>query len=148
MQKAHKQFETYLAKHEGRYTQQKRAIAEAIFNQQYHFEVDELAEQIRKSVGRFSRATVYRTIKLLLDAGLIQKIPTRDGRVYYEKKLDSDPITHFICNVCGKIEELKDTGLNDRLTAICDQKGFSGEYMSLHVYGQCSRCLSAATVGA
>jgi len=76
----------------------------------------------------------------LLEAGLIQKILTRDGKVYYERTPDHHQHDHLICSTCGKILEIKDEGIEQFLTAACDAIGFVPEYRSLHIYGQCRGC--------
>jgi Fur family ferric uptake transcriptional regulator len=133
-------FEQYMEKTGGRMTQQKIGIIEEIYKTRTHFEVESFIDKIRAKDKKFSRATVYRTIKQLLDAGLIQKIQTRDGKVYYERTPDLHPHDHLICNNCGKIFEIKDESVDLFLSKACDTLGFKPEYRSLHIYGQCSYC--------
>jgi Fur family ferric uptake transcriptional regulator len=141
MKTPHKVFEEYLSTHEGRYTIQKRAIVDEIFKIRTHFEVEDFIDRLRADNNRFSRATVYRTIKQLLDAGLLQKISTRDGKVYYEKSVPDKHHDHIICNSCGKILEIKEDYIERYLGEYCEKIGFVPEYRSLHIYGQCSKCL-------
>ncbi len=136
-------FEEYLGKTGGRVTQQKLSILEEIYKTRTHFEVEDFIDRIRAKDKKFSRATVYRTIKQLLDAGLIQKILTRDGKVYYERTPDHHPHDHLLCNVCGKIFEIKDEAVDTLLSQACAAIGFRPEYRSLHIYGQCQRCTTA-----
>jgi Fur family ferric uptake transcriptional regulator len=136
----HKVFEEYLKTHEGRYTAQKKAIVDAIFKVKHHFEVEIFIDTLRAKDNQFSRATVYRTIKQLLDAGLLQKIATRDGKVYYERSVPENHHDHLICNSCGKILEIKENIIETYLDEICAKIGFYPEYRSLHIYGQCEKC--------
>ncbi|NBV41867.1 transcriptional repressor [bacterium] len=140
MKNPHKVFEEYLATHDGRYTLQKRAILDEIFKIRTHFEVESFIDRLRSDNSKFSRATVYRTIKQLLDAGLLQKIATRDGKVYYEKSVPDKQHDHIICNTCGRILEIKEDYIERYLSEYCDRIGFVPEYRSLHIYGQCSKC--------
>jgi len=136
----HKLFETYLTKSQSRYTSQKRQIVDQIFKNRRHFEVEDFIEQLRNNEVSFSRATVYRTIKQLLEAGLIQKIPTQDGKVFYEGTRSKKQHDHLICNVCGKILEIKEDYVEKYLQQYCESVRFNAEYRSLHIYGQCSDC--------
>jgi len=133
-------FEAFLAKNESRYTIQKKEIATHIFNTTGHFEIEDFIDLFRKNTRRLSRATVYRTIKQLLDAGLLQKISTRDGKVYYENSAPENHHAHVICNHCGNIQEIKDPSLNQFVESYCRDMKFVVEYQSLHVYGKCDQC--------
>ncbi len=140
MSKYHHLFEVYLSEHEGRYTSQKRMIAEEIFKSEHHFEVENFIDDFRSKVKKLSRATVYRTIKQLLEAGLLQKVMTRDGKVFYERSIPDQQHDHLICNGCGKILEIKDTHIQTYLDAICEKMNFRPGYRSLHIYGVCGAC--------
>ncbi len=141
MKNPHKLFEDYLETKDSRYTTQKRAIVEEIFQIKSHFEVEEFIDRLRADHNRFSRATVYRTIKQLLEAGLLQKISTRDGKVFYEKGVPDKHHDHIICNICGRILEIKEGFIDQYLSEYCEKIGFLPEYRSLHIYGQCNRCV-------
>ena len=137
-------FVNYLKDNEGRYTSQKEVIATEVYRTRTHFEVVNFIDKLRaKKDGKISRATVYRTIKQLLEAGLIQKISTQDGKVYYERTPDHQQHDHLICNVCGKIFEMLDEEVTQKLDAVCQAMGFSPEYRSLHIYGKCKKCQKA-----
>ncbi len=136
----HKIFEDHLADHAGRYTLQKRAIVDEIFKKHRYFEVEEFIDQLRAENNKFSRATVYRTIRQLLDAGLLQKISTRNGKVTYESNISTKPHDHIICNQCGKILEIKGEVIEKYLAEYCEKIGFHPEYRSLHIYGTCKSC--------
>ncbi|MGE4170443.1 MAG: Fur family transcriptional regulator [Candidatus Margulisiibacteriota bacterium] len=140
MKSPHKIFEEFLSTHEGRYTAQKRLIAEEIFKVKHHFEIDAFISRLYTENKKLSRATVYRTVKQLLDAGLLQKISTRDGKVYYERKIGNKEHDHLICNTCGKILEIKDDIIAAHLEELCKRIEFHPEYRSLHIYGQCQKC--------
>ncbi|MBT5856267.1 transcriptional repressor [bacterium] len=138
--KAHKVFEAYLKDNDSRYTTQKRAIVEKISKKKNHFEVDSFLAEMNKGNERFSRATVYRTLKQLLDAGLLQKITAKDGRVYYEQNFGESHHDHLICNNCGKIIEIKDDKIGAIFNNYCDTLNFDMEYRSVHIYGTCKQC--------
>ena len=109
-QKHHDIFAAYIATTEGRYTAQKRLIVDEIFKIKTHFEIENFIDSFRADPShKLSRATVYRTVKQLLDAGLLQKIATRDGRVFYERSVPDKHNDHLICNACGKIVEIKES---------------------------------------
>ena len=140
MSDPHQIFQDYLIKTEGRYTSQKKNICSEIFEMSSHFEVDQFLLNLDKKNLPYSRATVYRVIKQLLDAGLLQKITTLDGKVFYESNISEDHHDHLICNDCGTILEIKDKKLEKMLKGYCKNMDFSIEYRSLHIYGKCQSC--------
>jgi Fur family ferric uptake transcriptional regulator len=140
MKNPHVAFEQYLTSHNGRYTPQKQAILDAICKTRRHFEVEDFIDQFRAKNNKLSRATVYRTIKQLLDAGLLQKITTLDGKVYYERSTDDVQHDHLICKMCGSITEIQEPIIDQYLQKFCDAKAFTPEYRSLHIYGICKKC--------
>ena len=87
-----------------------------------------------------ARATVYRTVKQLLDANLIQKINAGNGRIFYEYNETLDQHDHMICNKCGKILEIKNKTIEDAIKKECKKLNFIPEYRSIHIYGICSDC--------
>ena len=138
----HDSFLKYLSQNEGRYTKTKRFIANEIFGLSDHFEVEIFIDHLRSKTKTISRATVYRTIKQLLSAGLLQKISTKDGKVYYEQSRPQREHAHAICNSCGKIFEMHDNNLRKNINKYCKNIGFTIEYQSIHIYGECEICSS------
>lgn len=144
---AHLDFEKYLTKEKSRYTDQKRAIAQAVFEHTDHFEIETFVSELNTQGHRFSRATFYRTIKQLLDAGLIQKILTRDGRVFYEQNTSKDHHAHIICNSCGKIFEIPEMAFEQPIQSYCETMSFTPKYHSIHIYAECfnAQCTHSAS---
>ena len=137
MKDPHVIFCEYLEKKGGRYTSSKRQIADEVFHLNEHFEIENFIDHLRAKYDRVARATVYRTIKQLLDASLLQKISTRDGKVFYEQSLPQNEHAHFICNECGKIYEIHEKGIQDIIQSYCQKNEFSVDYQSIHIYGKC-----------
>ena len=133
-------FETYLADSGHRYSNQKKIISSLIFEKETHFEVDAFILELRRLGYTLSRATIYRTIRQLLEANLIQKIVTKDGKTYYERNITATQHDHIICNQCGSILELQDPQIDQLVAAYCRKHNFKPDYRSLHVYGLCRKC--------
>lgn len=140
MSSLHEKFETFLIENQQRYTEQKKEIVSAILEKRDHFEIDEFISEEHVKGNRLARATVYRTVKQLLDANLIQKINAGNGRIYYEYNEELEHHDHMICNKCGKIIEIKNTAIENAILNECNKLGFTPEYRSLHIYGICSDC--------
>ena len=145
MSNLHTTFETYLKKENLRYTQQKKDIVQAILDQKDHFEIDAFISSEFNKGTQLSRATVYRTVKQLLDANLIQKINIGDGKICYEHNPKLEHHDHIICNGCGRIYEMKNITIQTEIEKECQHLDFTPEYRSFHIYGKCNNCNTTKT---
>ena len=133
----------YLAARGFRKTPERYAILDKIYTMNEHFDADSLFDLMAQSDYRVSRATIYNTIELLADAGLVRKHQFGSNPAQYERSYNSVNHHHLICTRCGKIKEVKDADL----LQVLENKKFSKFvpcYYSLYVYGLCSKCLQAA----
>ena len=98
-----------------RRTGQRDIIVEAAFSNDDHFTAEELFAKARRLDPKTSRATLYRTIALLVECKLLKEIDLgRDERVYDPNFLDSPDHNHLICVDCGKVLEFEDDRLDKR----------------------------------
>lgn len=145
MNDIHDKFETYLNGVGSRYTIQKRLIVKEIGKMKQHFEVDNFVGKMKRKDANCSRATIYRTIKQLLEAKMLQRIQTKDGKVYYEQNYHKEHHAHLICNTCGKIDEISEETISVWIRNYCKLKNFDAAYQSLHIYGTCTHCQKEET---
>lgn len=121
-----------------RATPQRNTIVATIFKSDEHFTADELWERIRKSNLKASRATVYRTISLLVEAGLLSEIDLGNDQKTYDPNFNDKPShNHLICIDCGKVLEFEDAHLellNDCLTR---RMGFRPKRQSIRIEANC-----------
>ena len=141
MSDLHDKFSDFLKNQDQRYTTQKKEIVSAILEKKDHFEIDEFISEMHIQGQRMARATVYRTVKQLLDANLIQKINAGNGRIYYEYNEQLEQHDHMICNKCVNIIEIKNKTIEKAIRNECKKLNFQPEYRSLHIYGVCSNCI-------
>ncbi|MBT7422651.1 MAG: transcriptional repressor [Candidatus Marinimicrobia bacterium] len=123
-----------------RYTQQRQLIWDELCSSEEHRDAEEIYLSLRKEGVNASRATVYRTIDVLVKNKLVRKLDLGDGKSRYENKIDSTHHDHLICVKCGKIEEF----MNDKIEAIQDDivKSF-GFKMIRHIHQLfvlCDKC--------
>jgi Fur family ferric uptake transcriptional regulator len=114
-----------------RYTQQRQLIWDELCSSEEHRDAEEIYLSLRKDGVNASRATVYRTIDVLIKNKLVRKLDLGDGKARYENKMDSTHHDHLICVQCGKIEEFMD----DKIEGIQDDivKSF-GFIMIRHIH--------------
>jgi Fur family ferric uptake transcriptional regulator len=123
-----------------RVTKERTAIIEAAFGSSRHFTAEELLEEARKLVPSVSRATVYRTLPLLLETGLLHRLDLDRGERYYDPNYATHPDhNHLICLDCHKIFEFEDNGLEARENEITRALGFSPAAKHLRIEATCQR---------
>ncbi len=88
-----------------KFTNQRFAIFEDVMYGKKHRECEEILESLNKKDVNVSRATVYRTLDILVKYNLARKMDIGDGRIRYESKLDDPHHDHMICVESGKIVE-------------------------------------------
>lgn len=134
-------FEQYLQNKGLRKTQERFAILDAIYSIDGHFTMDQLLEMFESSKFRVSRATLYNTMELLVDAHLVVRHKFNNNS-QYEKSYAATAHFHRICMACGTVTEVTD----EKLRAVIENthcKGFTIAHTSLYIYGMCSRCVAA-----
>lgn len=136
-------FQEYLKSRKLHRTPERIAILEAACSFDGHFTPEELLEtMVRKRHFIVSRATIYNTMNLLVDAGLVIR-HRLGGTAQYEKAVSGgDSHFHLVCSKCGALKEFHDERLLNALSGIRVGK-FCVEGYSLYVRGICAKCASA-----
>ena len=133
-------FIQYLATQGLKNTSQRKTIFQDIYAIHGHFEIEDFLSRFQKKHLGFSRATVYRTLQIMLSAGLITKITTPANKVYYEHTLGHRHHDHLICENCGKVIEVAHEGLENIQEQLCKQKNFKARRHMLQIFGICEEC--------
>jgi Fe2+ or Zn2+ uptake regulation protein len=129
-----------------RMTSQRKVILEALERADEHLDAETLYERVRKRDQAVGLATVYRTLNVLVKAGLIQQrfLDQDRSRGYYE--VDRAEHYHFTCHRCGKVIEFQ-TGLMGQIRAqLGEQYGVQIGHTYLHFEGLCAECAASADV--
>ncbi|MEO2030783.1 MAG: transcriptional repressor [Planctomycetaceae bacterium] len=136
-------FREYLETQGMRLTQERDIIVREIFADHEHFDTDQIVARLtrnRADVNRVSRATVYRTIGFLEDAGLIRKVARSNDREVYEHDYGYPQHDHFICEKCDSLIEFRNEQISETLESIAADHGFRMTGHRLEVHGICSQC--------
>lgn len=118
-----------------RVTGQRRRILKAIEELSGPFTVEELTAAV-PGVGR---ATVFRTVKLLLESEVLCRMTLEDGSIRYQLSHGGHH-HHLICNDCGSITEFSDPELDSLIQQNAEMEGFQLDAHSLELYGRCASC--------
>ena len=121
-----------------RSTAPRRALAAAIAEQEHHFTAEGLRKQLPPSLGR---ATVYRTLKILVEADVICRVLLEDGDLHYQLSRQGHH-HHLLCVHCGSSQDLMGCDIEEVLNATSARHGFELSGHWLEVYGRCSSCVA------
>lgn len=121
-----------------RLTNQRRAIIEAAFATTEHYTAEDLLVQARQRDSTVSRATVYRTLSLLVQAGFLQELDLGRDFTYYDPNYATHPQhNHLICVDCDKIVEFEDSKLEAQENQITKKLGFQPTSKFLRIEATC-----------
>jgi Fur family ferric uptake transcriptional regulator len=130
----------YIKKMGGRLTPSRLLILKEIYRRHDHFDAEALCSELQKTHKSVSLASIYRTLPLLLDAGLIREIKTNNKKKLYEHVLGHHHHEHMICEECGKIIEFGDNPLERNIHQICERKRFLPKSHQIIITGICKEC--------
>ncbi|MFO0876825.1 MAG: Fur family transcriptional regulator [Gemmataceae bacterium] len=122
-----------------RFTDQQREMVRYIFSQHNHFDADQLIDAMKKAGLEVSRATVYRTLGKLVDAGLLRKLEM-GTRSCYEHDYGYPQHEHLHCTKCGKMIEFQSEALVATLKQVCQENRFQSSGHTLIIRGVCGEC--------
>ncbi|OAG28437.1 Fur family transcriptional regulator [Thermodesulfatator autotrophicus] len=133
-------FKEYIRRKGLRYTPERETIVREIFSLKGHFDVDELYLRLRNKGEKLSKASIYRTIPLLIDCGLLQEVYHEDGHMHYEPA-SSYPHGHIRCLECRKVEEFEDDRIKEIQQDIVKKYGYRITSVRFEMLGYCQECL-------
>jgi Fur family ferric uptake transcriptional regulator len=135
------QLTEYLAGQGLKSTSQRDQILRIFLDAGRHVSAEELYALVKKVQPGIGYATVYRTLKLLADAGLAEERRFEDGFTRYEYKASAgDHHDHLICNRCGEIVEFENGRIEALQQDVARKNGFQVQSHKLEIYGLCRNC--------
>jgi Fur family ferric uptake transcriptional regulator len=123
-----------------RYTPQRKAVWDELCSSDEHRNAEDIYLALRGNGVRVSRATVYRTIDVLVRHGMVRKLDLGEGRSRYEHKLDPTHHDHLICINCGQIVEFVNTGIERLQEEVARQHQFQLKRHIHQLFGLCRNC--------
>ena len=133
-----KRFLEFLANKNLRITSQRQAIVDTVFNTEQHFTAEQLLEWSRQRDKSVSRATVYRTLPLLTESGLVREMDFGKDYKFYDPNYAEHPNhNHIICQDCEKIVEFESEKIEQIENEITHKLGFSLKSQRLQITGTC-----------
>ncbi len=131
----------YLRRRGLRATAQRRAVLREVVRADEHFDAEQLHDRLRRRGEEVSLATVYRTLALLAEAGLIREVLHGNGdRAHYEVIYGHAHHDHMMCVECGKVIEFCDDRIEQLQRLICRRHGFQALDHRMGIRGVCREC--------
>ncbi|MGH7476020.1 MAG: Fur family transcriptional regulator [Longimicrobiales bacterium] len=134
-------FRRYLRQQGLPVTQQRETIADVVFGSNGHLSVEQIEERLRDRGEKPGKATIYRTLEMLVRSGLVAEHDFGEGFKRYEHMFGQQPgHEHLVCTECGRVAEIDDAELLRLQQQIAKRHGFAPARYRLEIYGLCSRC--------
>jgi Fur family transcriptional regulator, ferric uptake regulator len=121
-----------------RVTPQRQLVLEAIANLD-HATPEEIAASVQKTAKGVNISTIYRTLELLDNLGLVTHTHLNHGAPTYHLASDSGHV-HLVCQDCGKVDEVSPDAIRPLITALDKGQGFETDVAHLTVFGRCKDC--------
>ena len=133
-------FKSALKSENMKFTPQRYSVMMDVVNSKEHRECEEIYLSLRSTGDNVSRATVYRTLDILVTHDFARKIDIGDGRSRYETKIDHPHHDHMICITCGGITEFMNDEIEILQDKVCDDYNFKLIKHIHQLFGICSKC--------
>jgi len=137
-------FEQFLARRGLKLTSPRRQILATVFSLHEHFDAEQLHATLKNDRQGISLATVYRTLPLLVEAGLIQLSLRSSSRGQYEHIYGHPRHIHWVCSRCGQVQETGFATLDSILRKEAAKLKFNPDEISIQVNGRCWKCQAEA----
>ena len=133
-------FRRYLRDHRQPITRQRDLVAQAVLLSEGHPSVEEIRKTVSSQGENVGVATVYRTLEVLVQSGLVRAHDFGEGFKRYEPMPAQAGHEHLICERCGKVVEFQNERLERMLPVIADEHGFQHQRHRVEIYGVCREC--------
>ena len=133
------QFQKLLEEKSLKFTYERKCIFQEVTHLKDHFDADQLYERFKKKGLRISRDTVYRTIPLLLEGGVIQKSVGEGKREFFERTTKGHH-DHMVCVRCGAFIEFICEEIEMLQDKVCNEHGFKLIFHDHRLFGICKNC--------
>jgi Fur family transcriptional regulator, ferric uptake regulator len=124
----------------GKRSSKRDRIVQVFLRQEGHISADDLFERIRREAAGIGRATVYRTLQWMVDAGIARKVDFGEGRSRYEQSYRHPRHFHLICNTCHTSSEFLSSDVESLMEEIAAARNFAATQSVVQIYGTCEAC--------
>jgi Fur family ferric uptake transcriptional regulator len=147
IQAAENIFREYLRDRGLKFTPERKALLQEVLGNDKHFEAEQLLIALRQGRERVAKATVYRTLPLLVNCGIVRQVQFGDKLTRYEHTFGQDAHDHMVCRRCRRIIEFDSADVVQLRAQIAAKHRFHAVSHRLQVTGLCWECIQACPVG-
>jgi Fur family ferric uptake transcriptional regulator len=115
-------------------------IVNVFLRQEGHLSADDLVDLIRREDQRISRATVYRTLQWMVEAGIARRVDFGEGRFRFEHSYGHPRHFHLICKTCNTSAEFLSSDIETALEEVATARRFDARQSVVQIYGECEAC--------
>jgi len=135
-----KTFQEHLIRRGLNLTRQREEILQCLLKADRHLGVEEIYQMVRKNDPTIGRATVFRTVQLLKEFGLVTEVSSANGQSRFELKADRPHHDHMICVECGRIIEFQSPMMEHFQDGAIRRHGFVALWHRHEIFGRCRDC--------
>ena len=117
-------------------------IVNVFLKQEGHLSADDLVDLMKREDHRISRATVYRTLQWMVDAGIARKVDFGEGRFRFEHSYRHPRHFHLICKSCNRSFEFLSSDIEALVEEVAAARAFTARQTVVQIYGTCEACSS------
>ena len=132
----------------GKRSSKREQIVNVFLRQEGHLSADDLVDLIRREDQRISRATVYRTLQWMVDAGIARKVDFGEGRFRFEHSYRQPRHFHLICKTCNRSFEFLSSDIEALVEEVAAARSFTPSQSVVQIYGTCEECRTGRTARA
>jgi len=134
-------FKKYLSSHKLKYTPERRKVLDEVLNLHGSFDADGLIDKLRSDRKRVSRATVYRTLDLLVKLGVLRRVAIGERAAFFENNLQWKSSGQLVCIGCGKVSEFEvPAQIDGTLRGLSKRHDFRPQNRNIEIFGYCPAC--------
>lgn len=145
LQAAEEIFRGYLRRRGLKYTRERRVVLQGVMRNETHFDPEQLLMELRGGGQRVGKATIYRTLPLLIACGIVKPVQFGDKQTRYEHTYGHASHDHMVCLRCRRIIEFDDTQAARLAGRLAREQGFRAVTHRFQIIGLCSDCQRKST---
>ena len=131
----------------GKRSSKREQILNVFLRQEGHLSADDLFELIRRDDQRISRATLYRTLQWMVEAGIARKVDFGEGRFRFEPSYRHPRHYHLICKSCSRSSEFLSSDIESLVEEVAVARKFTPTQSVVQIYGTCEECRTGTSLG-
>ena len=124
----------------GKRSSKREHIVNVFLSQEGHLSADDLVDLIRSEDSRISRATVYRTLQWMVEAGIARKVDFGEGRFRFEHSYRQPRHVHLLCKTCHRSFEFLSSDIEALVEEVASARSFAATQSVVQIYGTCEEC--------